>query len=60
VKVEHLVRDLPPLYEAFFNDEKAAHLQEVRRDPSGKKPPAGWAKDLELSARWTTIESRQR
>ena len=40
VKVEHLVRDLPPLYEAFFADEKCAHLQEVRRRPSRQEAAA--------------------
>ena len=44
VKVEHLVRDLPPLYEAFFNDEKARTCKKCGAIHPGKKPPAGWAK----------------
>ena len=44
VKVEHLVRDLPPLYEAFFNDEKARTCKKCGAIHPGKKPPPGWAK----------------
>jgi 3-hydroxyanthranilate 3,4-dioxygenase len=43
VKVTHLVRDLPPLYEAFFNDEKARICKKCGAVHPGKKPPAGWA-----------------
>ena len=43
VKVEHLVRDLPPLYEAFFNDEKARTCKKCGALHPGKKPPPGWA-----------------
>ena len=42
VKVEHLVRDLPPLYEAFFNDEKARTCKKCGALHPGKKPPPGW------------------
>jgi 3-hydroxyanthranilate 3,4-dioxygenase len=44
VKVEHLVRDLPPLYEAFYNDEKARTCKKCGALHPGKRPPAGWAK----------------
>ena len=43
VSVEHLVRDLPPLYEAFFNDEKARVCKKCGALHPGKTPPAGWA-----------------
>ena len=43
VKVEHLVRDLPPLYEAFFKDEKARTCKKCGALHPGKKPPPGWA-----------------
>ena len=43
VKVSHLVRDLPPLYEAFFNNEKARVCKKCGAVHPGKKPPAGWA-----------------
>jgi 3-hydroxyanthranilate 3,4-dioxygenase len=44
LKVEHLVRDLPPLYEAFFNDEKARTCKTCGAVHPGKKPPDGWVK----------------
>ena len=44
VKVTHLVRDLPPLYEAFFADERARTCRKCGALHPGKKPPAGWAK----------------
>jgi 3-hydroxyanthranilate 3,4-dioxygenase len=44
LKVEHLVRDLPPLYEAFFKDEKARTCKACGAIHPGKKPPAGWVK----------------
>jgi 3-hydroxyanthranilate 3,4-dioxygenase len=43
VKVTHLVRDLPPLYEAFFNDKKARICKKCGAVHPGKKPPSGWA-----------------
>ena len=43
VKVEHLVRDLPPLYEAFFADEAARICKKCGALHPGRKPPAGWA-----------------
>jgi 3-hydroxyanthranilate 3,4-dioxygenase len=44
VKVKDLVKDLPPLYEAFFADEKARTCKKCGTVHPGKKPPAGWAK----------------
>ena len=34
VKVQHLVKDLPPLYEAFYADEEARKCKKLRRHPS--------------------------
>jgi 3-hydroxyanthranilate 3,4-dioxygenase len=45
VKVTHLVKDLPPLYEAFFNDEKARTCEACGAIHPGKKAPAGWGLD---------------
>jgi len=44
VKVQHLVRDLPPLYEAFYADEKARRCKKCGVIHPGKKPPTGWVK----------------
>lgn len=44
VKVEHLVRDLPPIYEAFFANEAARKCPNCGAIHPGKKPPAGWVK----------------
>lgn len=44
VKVEHLVRDLPPLYEAFYADARARTCKKCGAVHPGKKPPAGWVK----------------
>ena len=43
LKVEHLVRDLPPVYEKFFADEKARTCKKCGALHPGKKPPPGWA-----------------
>jgi len=43
VKVKHLVRDLPPLYEAFYADAKARKCKKCGAIHPGKKPPPGWA-----------------
>ena len=40
VKVTHSSRDLPPLYEAFFTDEKARTCKKCGAVHPGKKPPA--------------------
>ena len=44
VKVTHLVRDLPPLYEAFYANAEARKCKNCGALHPGKKPPAGWAK----------------
>ena len=44
VKVQHLVRDLPPLYEAFYADETARRCKQCGAVHPGKKPPPGWVK----------------
>lgn len=44
VKVQHLVKDLPPLYEAFFADTKARTCKKCGALHPGKKPPPGWVK----------------
>jgi 3-hydroxyanthranilate 3,4-dioxygenase len=36
------VKDLPPLYEAFFADEKARTCKHCGALHPGRKPPAGW------------------
>jgi len=43
VKVGHLVKDLPPLYEAFYSDEAARKCGRCGAIHPGRKPPAGWA-----------------
>ena len=44
VKVQHLVKDLPPLYEAFYADTDARTCKKCGAVHPGKKPPAGWVK----------------
>jgi 3-hydroxyanthranilate 3,4-dioxygenase len=44
VEVEHLVRDLPPLYEAFCADEDARKCRNCGAFHPGDKPPANWVK----------------
>ena len=43
VKVQHLVKDLPPLYESFYHDEAARKCKQCGAVHPGKKPPPGWA-----------------
>jgi 3-hydroxyanthranilate 3,4-dioxygenase len=42
VKVKSLVKDLPPLYEAFYADDEARKCKRCGAVHPGKKPPAGW------------------
>lgn len=42
LKVGDLVKDLPPLYEAFFADEKARTCKHCGALHPGRKPPEGW------------------
>ena len=44
VKVKHLVKDLPPLYEAFYANTEARKCKKCGAVHPGKKPPAGWVK----------------
>jgi 3-hydroxyanthranilate 3,4-dioxygenase len=44
VKVQHLVKDLPPLYDAFYADQTARTCKNCGAIHPGKKPPAGWVK----------------
>ena len=44
VKVTDLEKDLPPLYDAFYQDGKARTCKKCRAIHPGKKPPSGWAK----------------
>jgi len=38
-----LVRDLPPIYQAFVDDERARTCKKCGALHPGKKPPPGWA-----------------
>src|SRR5262249_46718494 len=42
VKMQHIVKYLPQLYEAFNADEKARRCKSCGAILPGKKPPAGW------------------
>jgi 3-hydroxyanthranilate 3,4-dioxygenase len=44
IKVTHVVRDLPPVYEAFYADEAARKCKNCGAIHPGKKPPPGWVK----------------
>ena len=44
VKVENVVRDLPPVYDAFYADANARKCKKCGTLHPGKKPPAGWVK----------------
>jgi 3-hydroxyanthranilate 3,4-dioxygenase len=44
VKVTHLVKDLPPLYEAFYADTEARTCKNCGAVHPGKTPPPGWVK----------------
>jgi 3-hydroxyanthranilate 3,4-dioxygenase len=44
VEVDHLVRDLPPLYEAFYADKDARKCRNCGAIHPGDKPPASWVK----------------
>lgn len=40
--LESIVRDLPPVYEAFYADEKARTCPSCGEVHPGKEPPEGW------------------
>ena len=42
VELQSIVRDLPPLYQAFYNDEVARACPECAALHPGKEPPKGW------------------
>ncbi len=42
VQVKDIVKDLPPLYEAFYADEKARTCPKCGTVHPGKTPPDGW------------------
>jgi 3-hydroxyanthranilate 3,4-dioxygenase len=42
VNLKSIVRDLPPLYQAFYADEKARTCSKCGTVHPGKQPPAGW------------------
>ena len=42
--MQHLVKDLPPLYEAFYADTAARTCKKCGAVHPGKTPPAGWVK----------------
>jgi 3-hydroxyanthranilate 3,4-dioxygenase len=44
VKVEHVVRDLPPVYDAFYADANARKCKKCGAVHPGRKPPTGWVK----------------
>ena len=44
VKVKHLVKDLPPLYEQFYNDPAARTCKQCGAMHPGRNPPAGWSR----------------
>lgn len=43
VEVKDIVKDLPPLFEAFYGDETARTCRKCGTVHPGKEPPAGWA-----------------
>jgi 3-hydroxyanthranilate 3,4-dioxygenase len=44
LSLKSIVRDLPPLYQAFYADEKARTCPNCGSVHPGKVPPAGWVK----------------
>ena len=42
VEVKDIVKDLPPLYEAFYADEQARTCKACGEVHPGKTPPPGW------------------
>jgi 3-hydroxyanthranilate 3,4-dioxygenase len=43
VQVKDIVKDLPPLFEAFYSDQKARTCKNCGTAHPGKTPPEGWA-----------------
>lgn len=44
VEVKNIVHDLPPLYRAFYADEKARTCQACGAVHPGQDPPPGWVR----------------
>lgn len=44
LKIENIVRDLPPIFEAFYGDEAAHKCPQCGAVHPGKTPPPGWSK----------------
>jgi 3-hydroxyanthranilate 3,4-dioxygenase len=44
VLLKSLVRDLPPLYESFYNDDAARSCPECGALHPGREPPEGWVR----------------
>jgi len=44
IPVRNIVADLPPLYQAFYGDERARTCRHCGTLHPGKEPPAGWVK----------------
>ncbi|WP_018699794.1 3-hydroxyanthranilate 3,4-dioxygenase [Amorphus coralli] len=44
VSLKSIVRDLPPIYEAFYADEEARKCSKCGAIHPGKAPPEGWVK----------------
>ena len=44
VRIQHIVKDLPPIYEAFYGNEAARKCPQCGTIHPGKKPPEGWVK----------------
>ena len=42
VALTSIVRDLPPLFEAFYTDEAARTCPQCGELHPGKEPPEGW------------------
>jgi 3-hydroxyanthranilate 3,4-dioxygenase len=44
INLKNIVKDLPPLYDAFYANETARKCKQCGAIHPGKKPPAGWVK----------------
>jgi 3-hydroxyanthranilate 3,4-dioxygenase len=44
INLKNIVKDLPPLYDAFYANENARKCKQCGAVHPGKKPPAGWVK----------------
>lgn len=42
-RIEHIVRDLPPIYDAFYANEAARKCRQCGTVHPGKTPPPGWS-----------------